>query len=149
MDVFETTFISVAENHAPIIQKRVRGIDNCPWLDSGIKNAIKQRDHLHKKARKTINTEDWANYRILRNRVNNMIKGQRVPIIGGYWKKTRMIVKCFGKPLKRSYLLRAKKYPRVLELGVSIVTIKFPLRMHLINILLVPSSVSKMLSGPP
>ena len=36
------------------------------------------------------------------------LKGQRVLIIGGYWKKTRMIAKCFKKPLKRSYLLRAK-----------------------------------------
>ena len=74
LNVFKTTFISVAENHAPIIQKRVRGIDNCPLLDSSIKNAIKQRDHLHKKPCKTTNTEDWANYRSLRNRVNNMIK---------------------------------------------------------------------------
>ena len=72
--MFKTTFISVAENHAPIIQKRIRGIDNCPWLDSSIKNAIKQRDHLHKKACKTTNIEDWANYRSLRNRVNNMVK---------------------------------------------------------------------------
>ena len=150
-NVFNTTFISIAENHAPIIQKRVRVIDDYPWLDSSIKNAIKQRDHLHKKACKTTNAEDWANYRRLRNRVNNMVnlKGQRVLIIGDYWKKTRMIAKCFGKPLKRSYLLRAKKYPRVLELGVLIVTIKFPLRLHLINILLVPSSVLEMLSGPP
>ena len=80
--------------------------------------------HLHKKACKTTNTEDWANYRSLRNRVNNMIKRAKVLIIGGYWKETRIIAKCFGKPLKRSYLLRAKEYLRVLELGVSIVTIK-------------------------
>ena len=37
LNVFKTTFISVAENHAPIIQKRVRGIDSCPLLDSSIK----------------------------------------------------------------------------------------------------------------
>ena len=33
---FKSAFVSVADRHA-IIQRRVRGIDNCPWLNKEIK----------------------------------------------------------------------------------------------------------------
>ena len=33
-NIFKTAFLSVAENHAPIIQKHVREINNCPRLKS-------------------------------------------------------------------------------------------------------------------
>ena len=41
---FKTSFISVADQHAPVVQKRVRGIDNCPWLNKQIKSFMRQRD---------------------------------------------------------------------------------------------------------
>ena len=60
---FKTAFISVADQHVPVIQKRVRGVDNCPWLNKQIKSFMRQRDYFHKKANKTNHAEDWANYR--------------------------------------------------------------------------------------
>ena len=33
-NVFKSAFVSVADCHTLIIQKRVRGMDNCPWLNS-------------------------------------------------------------------------------------------------------------------
>ena len=34
---FKRAFVMVADRHAPVIQKRVRGVDNCPWLNRSIK----------------------------------------------------------------------------------------------------------------
>ena len=71
---FKSAFVSVANLHAPIIQRRVRGIDNCPWLNKEIKSVMRQRDYFHSKARKTNDSEDWPSYRCHRNSVSNAIK---------------------------------------------------------------------------
>ena len=71
---FKSAFVSVADRHAPIIQRRVRGIDNCPWLNKEIKSVMRQRDYFHSKARKTNDSEDWPSYRCHRNSVSNAIK---------------------------------------------------------------------------
>ena len=55
---FKNAFVSVADRHAPIIQRRVRGIDNCPWLNKEIKSDLRQRDYFRLKARKTNHSED-------------------------------------------------------------------------------------------
>ena len=68
---FKTAFISVADRHAPVSQKRVRGFDNCPWLNKQIKSFMHQRDYFNEKAKKTNHAEDWANHRHYRNRVTN------------------------------------------------------------------------------
>ena len=73
-DHFKTSFVLVADRHAPIIQKRVRGVDNCPWLNKTIKSSMRHRDYLLAKARKRNQSEDWANYRRFRNQVSNSIK---------------------------------------------------------------------------
>ena len=73
-NLFKTTFVTVADRHAPVIQRRVRGMDNCPWLNNKIKLDMRQRDYLLKRARKTNHSEDWANYRLHRNRVTKSLK---------------------------------------------------------------------------
>ena len=42
---FKAKFVAVADRHAPLIQKKVRGIDNCPWMTGKIKKDIRQRDY--------------------------------------------------------------------------------------------------------
>ena len=74
---FKTSFVRIADCHAPIISKRVRGIDNCPWMTSDIKRDMRQRDYSLKKARRTTKDEDWLNYRVLRNRVTKKIKAAK------------------------------------------------------------------------
>ena len=64
----------MADRHAPLIQKRVRGIDSCPWMTGQIKKDIRQRDYLLKKARKSSRDEDWLAYKSMRNRVTNSVK---------------------------------------------------------------------------
>lgn len=60
---FKREFITIADRHAPLTQRRVRSIDNCPWLNKSIKVTMHQRDYFHKKAIKRNTSEDWANYR--------------------------------------------------------------------------------------
>ena len=48
---FKRVFVTVADRHAPVIQKRVRGVDNCPWLNRSIKVNMRQRDYFLKKVR--------------------------------------------------------------------------------------------------
>ena len=71
---FKSAFVSVADRHAPIIQRCVRGIDNCPWVNKEMKSVMRQRDYFHSKARKTNNSEDWPSYCCHRNRFSNAIK---------------------------------------------------------------------------
>jgi len=61
-------------SHAPLIQKRVRGVDNFPWMTGQIKKDICQRDYFLKKARKSSRDEDWLAYKSMRNRVTNSLK---------------------------------------------------------------------------
>ena len=89
---FKSAFVSVADRHAPIIQRRVRGIDNCPWLNKEIKSVMRQRDYFHSKARKTNNSEDWPSYRCHRNCVERYKKGKGVLLI-----RVGMITKLSGE----------------------------------------------------
>lgn len=49
---FKRAFFTVADRHAPVIQRRVRGVDNYHWLNRSIKVNMRQRDYFLKKARK-------------------------------------------------------------------------------------------------
>lgn len=71
---FEEGFVSIVDKHGPVIQKRIRGVDNSPFLNNDIRRAMHERDYFLKKARKTGFTEDWSTYRSLRNRVTNTIR---------------------------------------------------------------------------
>ena len=73
---FKSAFISVVDRHAPVINKRVRGID-CPWLNGEIKKVMHERDKQSKIARKTNSAADWEKYKTLRNRVTALVKSAK------------------------------------------------------------------------
>ena len=73
---FKSAFLKVADRHAPLIQNRVCGIDNCPWMTGQIKKNMRQRDYFLKKARKSSRDEDCLAYKSMRNPVTNSVKGQ-------------------------------------------------------------------------
>ena len=73
---FKSAFLKVADRHAPLIQKRVRGIDNCPRMTGQIKKNMRQRDYFLKKTRKSSRDEDCLAYKSMRNPVTNSVKGQ-------------------------------------------------------------------------
>jgi hypothetical protein len=49
---WKTRFLTVADFHAPPITKRVRG-QYAPWIPNNIRQVMRQRDYLKKKAVKT------------------------------------------------------------------------------------------------
>ena len=100
-DHFKTSFVSVADKHAPIIQKRVRGVDVCPWLNKSIKVIMRRRDFLLKKARKTKNSEDWTNYRSCRNKVTDSIRKAKASYNHRLIKECGNDHKAFWKTMKR------------------------------------------------
>ena len=55
------------------MHKRVRGLDNCPWLNSDIKRDMRERNFFLMKASKTRLSEKWTKDCYFRNRVTGKI----------------------------------------------------------------------------
>ena len=76
-DSFVSKFKIVCNKHAPVKSIRFRQ-KSCPWLDhrDDIFNVMHERDYHHKKAihSKDGQTHHWNEYRVLRNKVNTMMK---------------------------------------------------------------------------
>ena len=70
---WKETFLTIANNHAPIKTRRVRNKDS-PWLTAQIRKQIIERDWLKKRAIKSGAIEHWTQYRSHRNKVNYAIK---------------------------------------------------------------------------
>ena len=86
-------------------------------MDSSIKNSIKQRDHLHKKACKTTNIEDKANYCSLRNRVNNMIKRAKGAYNRRLLEENKNDSKMFWKTVKKIIPTESKEVSSGVRIG--------------------------------
>ena len=65
--------MTVADKHAPVATRRVRGF-SVPWLTSSIKELMTERDYHHKKAIKTNQELHWSKYKRLRNTVSKKMK---------------------------------------------------------------------------
>lgn len=98
---FKFSFLTVADRHAPLIQKRVRGYDNCPWISSKIKQAIRQRDFYLRKARKANRVEEWMSYRAARNRVSKAVKKAKQTYNKKLVENHRGDEKAFWKTMKK------------------------------------------------
>ena len=71
--VFKDLFLTVADKHAPVATRRVRGF-SVPWLTPSIKELMTERDYHHKKAIKTDEELHWSKYKRLRNTVSKKMK---------------------------------------------------------------------------
>ena len=72
-DNFESIVTGSVEKHAPMIQKKVRGL-HCPWRTPEITDLIKTRDYHLKKAKRSGINHDWSLYRQYRNKVNSGLR---------------------------------------------------------------------------
>ena len=93
-------FLSAADKHAPLINKRVRGRET-PWITSKIKNSMRERDHFLTKARSSKSELDWSKYRNLRNTVTREIRKAK----GRYY--TNLLEKNLDNPSKRGANFRS------------------------------------------
>ena len=62
---------------APVKMIQVRS-NYAPWLSESTKNKIKESDKAKKKATETKLSEDWDEYRKIRNSINNILKSENV-----------------------------------------------------------------------
>ena len=102
--------VSAADKHAPVIHKRVRGVDVCPWLNKNIKINMRRRDFLLKKARKTNKSKAWANYWCCRNGVSNSIRKAKASYDHRLSKDSGKDHKAFWKTMKKYYLARKQLF---------------------------------------
>ena len=55
-------FTEICNDHAPIMQRKVRGTQ-CPWLTDQLKERMRKRDYLHKVAIRSGLSADWDTYK--------------------------------------------------------------------------------------
>ena len=70
---FKSIISSIIHKHAPMKQKKVRG-NECKWMNSEIRQKMRERDYYLKRAKRSNNECDWSSYKRLRNSVTNMIR---------------------------------------------------------------------------
>ena len=70
---FNGHFLSILEKHAPVKSMKIR-YRRCPFMSREIKELMKNRDKLHKLARRTKMTTDWDNYRVCRQAVKKALR---------------------------------------------------------------------------
>jgi len=59
--------------HAPFVQKQIKG-KRCPWLTREVRQKLKGRDQILRKARKCGRKEDWDNYKRKRNQSTHLVR---------------------------------------------------------------------------
>ena len=64
--------IKYLKKHAPVKSMKIR-YRRCPFMSREIKELMKNRDKLHKLARRTKMTTDWENYRVCRQAVKKSV----------------------------------------------------------------------------
>ena len=72
-NVWKLLFTSVANKYAPLKTKRVRHKVS-PWLTPDLKGMIIKRNHLKKKAVRSGDSNDWSEYRRVRNKTNSKLR---------------------------------------------------------------------------
>ena len=73
---FKDHLLTVADKHAPVVTRRVRG-KTLPWLTPETKNLMQEREHFHKKAIKTNKEIHWSSYKRLRNAVTLKLRKEK------------------------------------------------------------------------
>ena len=73
VDIIANMFLNTADNTIPNRLITVRK-DSRPWITISIKNFIRRKNQIHKKAKHANSINHGEKYRITRNKCNNLIK---------------------------------------------------------------------------
>ena len=74
--IFTRKVNSILDVLAPIKTTQIRN-NYAPWLSPDICTKMKARDVAHEKAALSGNSDDWKNYKQLRNQINNKLRAQK------------------------------------------------------------------------
>ena len=95
---WKTIFLSIADFHAPETTKKVRS-EYAPWITNNIREVMKQRDFLKKKAVKTGSKQFHDAYKRTRNDLNRLIKKTKATYFRNTLNGCEKIPKKCGKRL--------------------------------------------------
>ncbi|CAB4015644.1 Hypothetical predicted protein [Paramuricea clavata] len=87
------------DNHAPIVEKRVKG-KPCEWLDDTVKKEMNKRNQLLRRARKSNDESIWREYKKQRNKCNNDVKKAKASYHHRVLNDTRLNPRKFWKAIK-------------------------------------------------
>ena len=107
VNVERYVYTEVCDEHAPTVQRKVRG-EQCPWLTDLLKERRRKQDYLHKVAIASGLSTDWGGYKVLRNEVNSNICSAKEKYYKAKLNETRIIPKAFGKLSGRFYHEKTK-----------------------------------------
>ena len=69
-------FSEISDSHAPVKRWLVKGTP-LAWMNNKISETMKERDWIHRKARKSNSCQYWNTYRELGNKVNCLVKSSK------------------------------------------------------------------------
>ena len=78
--VWKRSFEYIADSHAPLNKKRVRG-NSVPWITPELKHDMFERDRLQRVASKSQSYTDWTRYKQRKNKVNHTIKEAKTALL--------------------------------------------------------------------
>ncbi len=70
---WSTTFNTIADYHAPLKSMRVKGLQ-VPWMNTELRQTMRDRDYCYRKAVKTKRADDWKKYKELKSFVKCEMK---------------------------------------------------------------------------
>jgi hypothetical protein len=114
-------FFQIADKYAPIKKRRVRKI-SAPWLTAEIKNLMRERDNLKRKAVITKDESDWLNFKTKKNLVKYKIRNSKQQYYNSYISNNVGRTKETWKGIN-SILSKAKgsiKIPKIVVNGTEI-----------------------------
>ena len=90
---------SLIDQHFPLKRKRIRRQTH-PWLDSTTLKLMRTRDQMHKKAKRSGLSQDWNEYRRLRNKVTEINRKARKDYFRNKLEENRGKPKAFWDTLR-------------------------------------------------
>ena len=104
---FNTILEGAFNNHAPIIEKKVKGRP-CPWLNRTLKSKMNERDNLLRKAKKSNLESDKLLYKNSRNRCNNLLRQAKSKYHQDQLNENNLNPKRFWDTLKKIFPTKQK-----------------------------------------
>ena len=99
-DMWQQMFLGIADYHAPLKHRRVRGI-SYPWITSELKKLMFQRDKLKKIASRFPTDANWTSYKHLKNKVNYEIKNAKINYYNAFFKENCSNIKNTWRGINR------------------------------------------------
>ena len=99
-DIWQHMFLDIANSHAPLKKKRVKGISS-PWITPELKRLMFQRDKLKKLASRFPTDCNWTSYKHMKNKVNHEIKNAKMKYYNAFFKDNRRNIKATWKGINR------------------------------------------------